>query len=122
MGWWEVVSCGEVSGLLLVMSWIKKNSIEILNGFIQCIQPLRTMCLHRKKKNLRVCPINWPKERGRNGVRVWFLVLSSCCVQMVVTVRCIHRLQSSPHKAQRTVLNVTTFTRLKSQWLSSLQS
>ena len=71
MGWWEVVSCGEVSGLLLVMSWIKKNSIEILNGFIQCIQPLRTMCLHRKKKKSAsyfLCEAYFVHFREKNAV------------------------------------------------------
>lgn len=60
------MSCGEVSGLLLVMSWIKKNSIEILNGFIQCIQPLCTMCLHRKKKSASM-PNKLAKRGGWEG-------------------------------------------------------
>ena len=86
---------------------------SVFNLFAQCA------CI--EKKNLQVCPINWPKEGGGKGVRVWILVLSSCCVQMVVTVCCTQRLRFSPRKAQRTVLNVTTFIRLKPQWLSSLQ-
>lgn len=49
--WWGEVSSGEVSGLLLVISREKKrNSIEILSGFIQYIHPKCTMCLHQNKK------------------------------------------------------------------------
>ena len=55
---------------------LKKNSMEILNGFIQLIQPHCTTFLHLKKKISAHVPSEWQKGVGAS---VLLVVLSSCC-------------------------------------------